>query len=181
MFALVSGYVKVVVTGVDGRDVLFTVLGPGEVFGEVSALDGAPRSASVTALEATEVLVIDRHALVLFLRSSSEAAVRLLAVLAARLRRLSAEREDIASLDVPTRLAKRIFDLAARYGEPEREGGQRIALRLSQQELGAWVGVTRESVNRFLRKCSEDGLLRFDAGRILVRDMEGLERLASGQ
>ncbi len=178
MFAVLTGHLKVVVAGYDGKEIVFAIVGPGEVFGELSVLDGAPRSATITAVARTEVMVIDRAPFIEFLLSSPKVAIGLLEVLAARVRRLSDQREDMASLDVSARLAKKLAELATQYGETAINGDLRIALRLTQRDLGAWVGTTRETVNKFLKRWTREGLLRFDAGHILVSDIARLKSLA---
>jgi CRP/FNR family cyclic AMP-dependent transcriptional regulator len=178
MFAVLSGHLKVIVPGLDGNDVVFTVMGRGEVFGELSVLDGAPRSASIVAMTRTEVLVIDREPFLAFVRASPDTSIKLLTILAARIRRLSDEREQMVSLDVSARLAKRLGLMVAEYGEPAPDGALRISIRISQRDLGAWIGTTRETVNKFLRQWSRQGLLRFQSGHIFITDVAGLKSLA---
>jgi CRP/FNR family cyclic AMP-dependent transcriptional regulator len=179
MFAVLSGHLKVIVAGVDGNDVVFTVMGRGEVFGELSVLDGAPRSASIVAMTRTEVLVLDREPFLAFVRASPDTSIKLLKILAARIRRLSDEREQMVSLDVAARLAKRLTQMVAEYGEPVSDGTLRISIRISQRDLGAWIGTTRETVNKFLKRWSRQGLLRFESGHIFVTDVAGLKSLAA--
>jgi CRP-like cAMP-binding protein len=181
LFAVLSGYLKRTVTGREGRDIVLTMMGPGELFGEISLLDGAPRSATISAVAAAEVLVIEREAFLEFLQTHPEAAIKLLQVLAARVRRLSDEREEIASLDIAARVAKKLTELAAQFGEASESGELRIGFRLSQQDLGNWVGATRESVNKSLKRLNQRGLLRLDAGYILVSDVPGLKQLACSE
>jgi CRP-like cAMP-binding protein len=178
MFAILSGHLKVVAHSADGRDTLLSLMRPGEVFGELSVLDGARRSATVTAIAATQVLIIDRRSFLGFLRTSPDTAIHLLGVLAERVRRLSDEREDIASLDVSARLVKKIVELATHHGQVQPRGEVRIALRLSQRDLGAWVGATRESVNKFLRHWGRERVLRFEDGHIVVSDLKKLQSVA---
>jgi CRP/FNR family cyclic AMP-dependent transcriptional regulator len=179
MFAVLSGHLKVIVPGLDGNEVVFTIMGRGEVFGELSVLDGAPRSASVIAISPAEVLVIDREPFLAFVRASPDTAIKLLKILVARIRRLSDDREQMVSLDVSARLAKKLTDLVATYGEPSEAGDLRISIRISQRDLGAWIGTTRETVNKFLRRWTRQGLLRFEAGHIVVTDVRGLKGLTT--
>jgi CRP-like cAMP-binding protein len=152
----------------------------GEVFGEVALLDGGKRSATCTALEPCELLVIDRVQFMHLLEDSPSIAVKLLHVLAQRLRRLSQRSEDAAFLDVPSRLARSLLDLATRFGERQRApaSGICIALRLSQQELGELVGATRESVNKHLSDWTRQGFLKLRDGRMVISDIESVRRLA---
>jgi len=114
------------------------------------------------------------------LGNSPGIAVKLLFVLAQRLRRLSQRSEDAAFLDVPSRLARTILDLAIRFGERARPplSGISITLKLSQQELGDLIGATRESVNKHLSDWSRQGLMTLNGGRMIISDIEAVRALA---
>jgi CRP-like cAMP-binding protein len=180
LFAIVRGRLKVTSAGPDGRDTVLGIMAEGEVFGEVALLDGGTRSASCTAIEACELLVIDREQFLELLEHSPGIAVKLLQVLAGRLRRLSQRSEHAAFLDVPSRLARSLLDLASRFGErgdaPKHE--IQIMLRLSQQELGDLVGATRESVNKHLSDWTRQGIMRLQSGRMVISDIETVRRIA---
>jgi CRP/FNR family cyclic AMP-dependent transcriptional regulator len=180
LFAIVTGRLKVASSGPDGRDTVLGIMGEQEVFGEVALIDGGPRSATCTAVEVCTLLVIDRALFLDLLGSSPGIAVKLLHVLAQRLRRLSQRSEDAAFLDVPSRLARSLLDLASRFGEraPAPLSGISITLKLSQQELGDLVGATRESVNKHLSDWTRQGLVKVHSGRMLISDVEGVRRLA---
>lgn len=174
LFVLLSGHLKVLSTDPEGRDTALSVMGPGEVFGEVALLDGGPRSATVVALEACELLVIRREHWLRFLKTSPETAIQLLAVLAGRLRRLTERTEDIAFLRVSERLAKRLAALGETFGQALPDGGVRLALKMSQQEIGDLIGATRESANKQIRAWEQEGLLTQDHGHIVIRDVAAL-------
>jgi CRP-like cAMP-binding protein len=178
LFAVVRGRLKVVSSGPDGRDAVLGIMGKGEVFGEVALLDGGPRSATVTALEPCELLIIERDAFMTFLERSPSVAVKLLKVLAGRLRRLSHRSEDAAFLDVPSRLARSLIDLASRFGEREPPDDIRITLKISQQELGDLIGAARESINKHLKDWKRRGYLKQVAGYMVIADIEHVRRLA---
>ncbi|MCA9624053.1 MAG: Crp/Fnr family transcriptional regulator [Myxococcales bacterium] len=178
IYLIVRGRLKAITAGGEGRQAALSIMGPGEVFGEVAVLDGEPRSATITALEPCELLILHRNELFHFLERNPTAAIKLLAVLARRLRRLSERVEDSAFLEVPGRLAKALLRLAQRYGRSENRG-TRIELKLSQQELGDLVGATRESVNKQLRAWASEGLLVQDGGRIILVDVEAFELLGA--
>jgi CRP-like cAMP-binding protein len=180
LFVIMRGRLKVASSGPDGRDTVLGIMAEGEVFGEVALLDGGTRSASCTAIEPCELLAIDRAQFMDLLEQSPGIAVKLLHVLSGRLRRLSQRSEDAAFLDVPSRLARSLLDLATRFGERRRapESGIFIALKLSQQELGDLVGATRESVNKHLKDWARQGLLKLDGGRMTISDIEGVRRIA---
>jgi CRP/FNR family transcriptional regulator, cyclic AMP receptor protein len=179
LFAILRGRLKVVSCGPDGRDTVLGIMAEGEVFGEVALLDGGFRSATCTAIEPCELLAIERERFLELLEQTPGIAVKLLHVLAGRLRRLSQRSEDAAFLDVPSRLARTLLDLATRFGERRTAGsGVFIALKLSQQELGDLVGATRESVNKHLNDWSRQGYLEFESGRMIIADIDNVRRLA---
>ncbi len=174
LYVLLTGHLKVVSTDPEGRDAGLSVMGPGEVFGEVALLDGGARSATVVALDPCELLVIRREHWLRFLKSSPDTAIQLLAVLAGRLRRLTERTEDIAFLRVGERLAKRIVGLAGEYGEKTKDGGTRITVKLSQQEIGELVNATRESANKHIKAWEDEGLVSQESGHIVIRDLDAL-------
>jgi CRP-like cAMP-binding protein len=177
LFGVLSGRLKILATGADGKDLVFNVCDPGEVIGEIALLDSNPRSATVAALEPSELLVLDRRDFLPFLEHHPRVSIRLAEVLAARLRRLSELAEDAVLLAVRARLAKRLVALAQRYGRKTPEGVQ-IDLPLSQQELGDMVGTSRESINKQLRTFAQEGLLLSSTGRLTIRDSVALEAMA---
>jgi CRP/FNR family transcriptional regulator, cyclic AMP receptor protein len=179
LFAIVRGKLKVVSCGPDGRDTVLGIMAEGEVFGEVALIDGGTRSATVSAIEPCELLLIERDQFLDLLQESPTISIKLLVVLAKRLRRLSQRSEDAAFLDVPSRLARSLLDLASRFGERrERSNDICITLKLSQQELGDLVGATRESVNKHLSDWTRQGFLRMQGGRMIIADIDSVRRLA---
>jgi CRP/FNR family transcriptional regulator, cyclic AMP receptor protein len=180
LFGIVHGRLKVASCGPDGKDSVLGIMSEGEVFGEVALLDGGVRSATCTTIEPCELLVVDRQQFMELLDSSPGIAVKLLHVLSQRLRRLSQRSEDAAFLDVPSRLARSLLDLATRFGEKQRApaSGICITLKLSQQELGDLVGATRESVNKHLSDWTRQGFLTTEGGRMIISDIDSVRRLA---
>ena len=177
LYGVLSGRLKVVGSGADGREVVFAIIGPGEVTGEIALIDAQPRSATIIAMEAAELCVLGRREFLSFLREDSEAAIQLCQILAAYVRRLSDTVEDAYYHKLPVRLAKRMLMLARQYGEPTPEG-IRIGVKLSQSELGELVGKTREAINKQVRSWSDDGLLSMIDGRIVLRDVDRLQDIA---
>jgi len=182
IYVIVAGRLKAITTGSDGRQAALSIMGPGEVFGEVAVLDRQPRSATISALEPCELLIIQRNDFFRYLEKSPQVAIKLLEVLAGRLRRLSVRVEDSTFLELPGRLAKQLLRLADRYGKRSTSGSVRISLKLSQQELGDLVGVTRESVNKQLRTWVAEGLVEQEKGGYLTLvDPAALEKLGEGR
>ena len=174
LFVIVEGHVKVISAGVDGRDSALNIMGPGDVFGEVSLLDGGPRSATVAALDPCTLLGIRREPFMRFLETSPKTAIELLKVVTGHLRKLTERSEDVAFLRVGGRLAKRIAAVAERYGERGPDGSLRVPFKLSQQEIGELVNATRESANKQLKSWEDSGLLSHDHGHLVVHDLERL-------
>ncbi len=177
VYVIASGKLKVLTTSAEGDDVVFSILGPGEVFGEVALLGASPRTATVSAIEDCQLLVINRRDFMSFLRTNPEVSAKLLSVLAIRLKRVSELVEDTLFLNLPLRLAKKLLSLSRAYGEEAAEG-IRIDLKLSQEEWGDLVGTTRESINKQMRQWTEAGIVRADDGYVIILKPVELEKLA---
>jgi CRP/FNR family cyclic AMP-dependent transcriptional regulator len=176
LYGIVSGSLKVATTGTDGKEVLFGLMGPGEVLGEIALLDGKPRSATVTAVESTELLTLHRRELIPFLEKNPRAAISLACVLAARVRQLSDRAEDRQTMPLPGRIAKRLLGLAETHGKHPIVGGP-VEVRMPQQDLADLVGSTRESVNKQLRAWEQEGFVELGRGRVVLKKPEALERV----
>lgn len=177
VYVIVRGKLKALTTSAEGDDVVFSILGPGEVFGEVALLGATPRTATVSAIEDCQLLVIDRCDFMSFLRTNPEVSVKLLSVLAIRLKRVSELVEDTLFLNLPMRLAKKLLSFSRTYGKEETDG-IRIDVKLSQEEWGDLVGTTRESINKQMRKWIKAGIVRVDEGCVVVLNPVELEKLA---
>ncbi len=175
---LLSGRVKISTISEEGQETVLAFRGGGEILGELAALDGEDHMASVTVVEEGEALVVPAARFVAALETEPGVALALLRSVIGRLRYADRIRAEFVALDVAGRVAKRLVDLAAAYGEPH-EGGTRIGLQLSQRELAGWVGASREAVNKALAQLEELGLIARDHGSIVVRDAEGLRDRAS--
>jgi CRP/FNR family cyclic AMP-dependent transcriptional regulator len=181
LYVVISGRLKVITTSNEGDDLMFCVAGPGEVIGDISVLVDRPRTATVAALEKTELIVIDRRDFHGLLRRRPDVSVELLRILARRVARLSEFLEDTHFDNLPVRLAKKLTDFASLHGRTRPADAHNeilIDLKLSQEEWGDLVGATRESVNKQFRTWSEEGLIALEQGRVVVRKLEELEKLA---
>ncbi|MBI2858902.1 MAG: Crp/Fnr family transcriptional regulator [Chloroflexi bacterium] len=177
LFVIESGLVKIAVTSADGKEKTLALLGPGEFFGELSLLDGEPRSADAVAAEASHLYILGWEQFLSFLKSYPDASLKILTALSRRLRRTDELVQDVSFLDVPGRLLKTILELAKSRGEPAGSGIV-ITARLTQTDLATIVGATRESVNKWLGYFQDEGMLRFERGRITVLDINKLRREA---
>jgi CRP/FNR family transcriptional regulator, cyclic AMP receptor protein len=178
LFVVASGAVKVVVPSEDGEEAILATLRRGDFLGELALLDGAPRSASAVALEPTETLALPRDQFLSLV--ATEPAIRdaLMASLAGELRRLTTHVAELHFLDLTGRLAARLSRLAEEHGEPMPDGAVRLDAPLTQSDLAAMIGATRQSVNKLLGEFEADGLLRIERDSIVLPDMERLARTA---
>lgn len=167
MAIIVTGRVRISLVSEDGREVTLTVLGPGDILGEMTLIDGGPVSADATAQEDCVLLTLERGQFLRLLRSNSELCLHLLKVLSERLRRSNAALEDMALLDLPTRLGRILLRLCKDYGVAGPRG-TRIEVKLSQKDLSSLAGASREKVNKQLRQWEMDGVVGKDGGRLLV-------------
>ena len=178
VYLLVEGCVKVMTTSRDGDDVVFGLMRPGEVLGELAVLSGGARTATVAGVEPAELLVLDRRDFLPVLRAHPDAALKLLEQLAESLRRLSEFVEDRLFLGLAPRLAKKLTELREKHGKTTEEG-IRIDLHLNQTELGDLVGTTRESINKQIQLWRKQELVRFERETLTLLDPEEIERLAA--
>lgn len=166
LFVIEDGKVKISRSAPDGRENLLSVLGPTEMFGELSLFDPSPRTASAIAVTEGRLLKFPHDALRPWLRQRPEVAPSLLQALAQRLRRTNEALADLVFSDVPGRVAKTLLSLADRFGHTESDG-IRVSHDLTQEELAQLVGASRETVNKALADFAARGWLRLD-GRSVV-------------
>jgi CRP-like cAMP-binding protein len=177
VYLISKGRLKATTTSAEGGEVVFSIMAPGEVCGELALLCGGRRTATITAIDDAELIVLDRREFLPFLRAQPEAAIKLLEVLAERQLRLSELVEDTTFLNLPARLAKKLVSLSRAYGR-ETPDGIRIDLKLSQTEIGDLVATSRESINKQIKSWSEDGLASMKAGIVTIHRIDDLEALA---
>jgi CRP/FNR family cyclic AMP-dependent transcriptional regulator len=167
-----SGRLRVLVSSERGDELVLTVLGAGEALGELSVIDGLPRSATVEALGATVLVLIPAAQVRDVLTASPAALLAVTVQLAAQVRRLTGGTADLVFLDLPRRLAKFVLTRA----EPDLDGRSVVDLGVSQSGLAAQLGTTRQSVNRALAGLVRRGWVRVDGTRITVDDDAALQR-----
>lgn len=176
LLGVLAGQVRIYVMSSEGRELIMNVILPGELFGEISLIDGKPRSASAVAVGETDLLHIKRADLQALLQKNSELCFKFMSVLCERVRWTSGLLEDASLLDLPSRLAKRLLNLAEGVGEKEGDA-IRIGVKLSQTDLGNMLGVTREAVNKQLREWKKDGIVDMQDGQVLIQNPKMLARL----
>jgi CRP-like cAMP-binding protein len=174
---LASGLVKVIVTSEDGEEMVLVTLGQGEAFGELSIVDGGPRSASAEALEPTVALVITREVLLDLATRDRGLTDALLRTLGGLLRRLTEQASDLVFLDLPGRMAKLLAALAAERGT-ETPDGIELDANLTQTDLAGMVGASRQSVNQILQGFARRGYLQVRGRRIVIHRLDLLRRRA---
>jgi CRP-like cAMP-binding protein len=177
LYVIVEGKIKLGRASGDGRENLLAILGPGEMFGELSLFDPGPRNAAGTAVADTVLLGVGSEDLDEWLRGRPEVARHLLRALARRLRRTNEALADLVFSDVPGRVAKALLDLSERFGRPT-DDGLRVAHDLTQEELAQLVGASRETVNKALADFASRGWLRLEARAVVLLDVDRLRKRA---
>ena len=178
VFLIERGWVTVTCTAPGGREIVLGLRGPGDMLGELSALDGEPRSATAVTLSEVEAIVVSGSTLMRALDDVA-ASHELIRMLAARLRDADRKRLEFAALDTLGRVAWRLYELSERFGH-ESEEGISVELPLSQEQLAAWCGASRESTVKALTSLRGLGYITTGRRRVVIRDLEGLRRQARG-
>ena len=177
LYIVLDGKVKLGRTSSDGRENLLAILGPGQMFGELSFFDPGPRSATATAVTDVELMSLGHDALSPVLATHTDVALALLHQLAGRLRRTNEVVGDLVFSDVPGRVAKALLDLAGRFGR-KADDGVHVNHDLTQEELAQLVGASRETVNKALADFASRGWLRLEPRSVVILDLERLQRRA---
>ena len=175
LYVITSGKVKLGRKSPDGRENLLAILGPGEMFGELSLFDPGPRTTTATAVAGTDLVGLSHPDLSEFVAARPEVAVKMLGSIALRLRRTNEALGDLVFTDVPGRVAKALLDLKSRFGRPVDEGTL-VAHDLTQEELAQLVGASRETVNKALADFASRGWVKLEARAVTILDEERLQR-----
>ena len=170
LYVMLDGAVKIALPGEFGQEALVAIMRPGDHFGELALFDGSPRSASATALEDTRAALLARDDFLSFLETHPAAVRVVLDALAKTIRRLSDRVEDLIFLDVPSRVAKYLLDLA------QQDGASNLELTLTQDELAAFIGASRVSVNRVLGDLERREIIEIRRRHIVIRDRDRLAK-----
>jgi CRP-like cAMP-binding protein len=173
LFVVSSGKVKLGTKSVYGRENLLMILGPGDMFGELSLFDSGPRTATATAVTDSKLLALGQDKVIPWVKEHPEVSLQLLARLASRLRRTNEVVGDLVFSDVPGRVAKALIDLGVKFGDKRTEG-LFVNHDLTQEELAQLVGASRETVNKALADFAQRGWLRLEARSVMILDYERL-------
>lgn len=169
MYMILSGKVKVTNIGPDGKEVILSVLGPGEFFGEMSLLDEEPRSANVVTMEKTEMMLLRRKDFMLLLENNKEILSKLLSTLSGRLRHANAQIRSLALLDVLGRIARLLLECAHKEGRRLVDGST-VFRRPTHQEIASMVGTSRETVSRMIGDLSREGYIKISGKDIIIKE-----------
>ena len=178
LMLLLGGRVKVIRAAPTNHELLLAIRDPGDLLGELAFIDGLPRVATVTALEAVDALVLAGRAFRGHLQANPTVAVALLESVAARFRESTVKRLQFAASDTLGRLASRIVELADRYGE-QADDGIAVAMPISHDELASWTGASRAGVAQGLQTLRELGWLATERRRLILRDVDSLRSRAA--
>ena len=175
LFVVAAGRIRIFKLSASGREQVLAIEGPGSSFAELPVFDGGNYPASAAAVEDAEVLFISRKDFQSYCREHPEVALKVLAVVGSRLRRLVGIIEDLSFTTVRQRLISLLLRLAQRGGTATKQG-VRVELTSSHQDLAAELGTVRELVSRNLSRLQAEGLLEVDGRTIIVKDLSGLKR-----
>ena len=177
LYVVLDGKIKLTRTSADGRENLISLVGPGEMFGELSLFDPRPRTMSASAVTDVRMAALAHDYLRSWLTGHPDVALHLLAALARRLRRTNEVMSDLVFTDVPGRVAKALLDLAARFGV-QQEDGLQVNHDLTQEELAQLVGASRETVNKALADFVARGWIQLHPKSVLLMDTERMRKRA---
>lgn len=169
VYFVLSGAFKVLVSDEDGREVILSMMGPGDLFGEMGVIDDHPRSATVQAAQPGELVLIAKSDFRRFLADSFDVSLYLMRSLAHRLRGADRQIESLALLDVYGRVARLLLDMA------ERDGNGRlvVAQKLSRQDIAKMIGASREMVSRVMKDLQQQGLIDENDGQLVLHEDVG--------
>jgi CRP/FNR family cyclic AMP-dependent transcriptional regulator len=173
LYLIGAGKVRIYVLQEDGQEMSVVLLGPGDILGEFALIDDLPRSASAVAMQDTLLFALTRERYREHLRRCPQLALNFLKILSIKLRYTTDQAGILASLDIGSRIARKLLELAQGYGVAEPDG-VRIDAPLTQEELASMVGATRESTNKTLGAFRRRGLIKLQGGYIYIVDPEGL-------
>ncbi len=178
VYIVLAGKIKIGRQATDGRENMLAVMGPSDMFGELSVFDPGPRTATATAVTDVRLARLRHADLRSWMRDRPQIAEQLLQVLARRLRRTNDALADLIFTDVPGRVAKNLLQMAQRFAQRQPDGTVRLTHDLTQEELAQLVGASRETVNKALADFASRGWLRLEGKSVVLLDERRLARRA---
>ena len=175
LFVVVEGKLKLGTSSGDGRENLLSILGPGDMFGELSLFDPGPRTATATAVVDSRLLSLANDQVIGWVTAHPQVSLQLLGRLAQRLRKANDVLSDLVFADVPGRVAKAIIELGERFGT-KKDDGLHVNHDLTQEELAQLVGASRETVNKALADFASRGWVKLEPRAVVVLDYERLSK-----
>jgi len=176
LFIVIAGNVAVTRVSNDGKETILSILKDGDFFGEMGVLDASPRSATIKALRDCEVAILARKEFLDLLVKSPHMSLSLVLALSSRLRATNQAIQAAAYQDIRTRLASLLLNLEKNFGE-KAEGGIRLTLRLTNQEMANMIGTTRETVNRMLNRFWDEKMIDMRTANIVINDHDRLQAI----
>jgi CRP/FNR family cyclic AMP-dependent transcriptional regulator len=174
LIGVLAGTVKVSVASADGKDIVLNVFHEGDIFGEIALLDGRSRGADATAMSDCELIVIERRDFVPFLSNHPDVMLKFIEILCSRLRRTSEQVQDMAFLNLPTRLAKTLLQLTA----AEDGSATRRKATITQREISQMIAISPESTTKQLRAWAKRGWIGLERGRVTILKPDRLTNIA---
>jgi CRP/FNR family transcriptional regulator, cyclic AMP receptor protein len=177
LYGVVTGRIRISASTREGKEMFLNIMEPGDTFGEIALLDGNPRTATASATATCELMIIPRAQFLSLLEREPPLAIHLLQLLCQRIRWTSGWAEDSALLAVPTRLARRLLSLAKLHGHNAQKG---VELLISQEEMGRFLGLSRQAVNQYLQEWKAKGWVDVGRGKVTILNETALQALAAG-
>jgi CRP-like cAMP-binding protein len=174
LYGVITGRVRISASAPGGKEISLNVMEPGDAFGEIALLDGQPRTATATTLAATELIIVQRQPFLTLLQREPALAVHLIELLCQRVRWTSEQMEDSSLLHAPARIAKRLLSLADSQSRQKTAG---TPLRISQEELARFLGLSRQIVNKHLQTWKRSNWISLGRGTVLIVDASALRKL----
>jgi CRP-like cAMP-binding protein len=175
LYAVRAGAVRISAPSEEGKDAIFNLVVPGQLFGEIAFLDGGQRTADAVAIENCELMVIERRDFIPLIQDNPEVAIRLIKILCARIRKTSEQVEDIVFLGLPNRLAKVLLHLY----QPSLADLPSKKIHVTQREISQMIGVSRESANKQLQDWQRKKWLKLERGGLVIFAPQALRDLVS--
>jgi CRP/FNR family transcriptional regulator, cyclic AMP receptor protein len=171
LYGVVTGKIRISASSPDGREMFLNIMEPGDTFGEIALLDGRHRTATACATVPSELIIITRDHFLELLKAEPELVSHVVQLLCERIRWTSNLAEESALLGVPERLARRLLSLGRLHGQKTPKG---VELRISQEEVAHFLGLSRQVVNQYLQDWKGQGWLMLSRGKIVIVDEHAL-------